>query len=209
MAAVSKGLFGGQLPWGMIECGAGIGAAIIALDEYLKASGAKWRTPVLAAAVGIYLPLDLTTPIFLGGLLTWFVERRLGVVKDDHDAKDRVHRKGVLFSAGLITGEALIGIFMAIPIVASGTRPPHLRCRGTFRDPLFALAPGTLRKGRRRITFSKHLDDVRSGHAQEPSARIRCRTRDQPRDHWLFKAPMAKNTRPVATTHKAKLYVMR
>jgi hypothetical protein len=92
----------------MIECGAGIGAAIIALDEYLKASGAKWRTPVLAAAVGIYLPLDLTTPIFLGGLLTWFVERRLGVAKDDHDAKDRVHRKGVLFSAGLITGEALI-----------------------------------------------------------------------------------------------------
>jgi hypothetical protein len=40
--------------------------------------------------------------------------------KDDHDAKDRVHRKGVLFSAELITGEALIGIFMAIPIVASG-----------------------------------------------------------------------------------------
>ena len=120
MASVSKGLFGGQLPWGMIECGAGIGAAIIVLDEYLKASGAKWRTPVLAAAVGIYLPLDLTTPIFLGGLLTWFVERRLGVATDDHDAKDRVHRKGVLFSAGLITGEALIGIFMAIPIVASG-----------------------------------------------------------------------------------------
>jgi hypothetical protein len=99
----------------MIECGAGIGAAIIALDEYLKASGAKWRTPVLAAAVGIYLPLDLTTPIFLGGLLTWFVERRLGVVKDDHDAKDRVHRKGVLFSAGLITGEALIGHFHGYP----------------------------------------------------------------------------------------------
>jgi putative OPT family oligopeptide transporter len=120
MASVSKGLFGRQLPWGMIECGAAIGAAIIALDEYLKASGAKWCTPVLAAAVGIYLPLDLTTPIFLGGLLTWFVERRLGVVKDDQDAKDRVHRKGVLFSAGLITGEALIGIFMAIPIVASG-----------------------------------------------------------------------------------------
>ncbi len=77
---VSKGLFGGQLPWGMTECGAGIGAAIIALEEYLKAGGAKWRTLVLAAAVGIYLPLDLTTPIFLGGLLTWVVERRLGVV---------------------------------------------------------------------------------------------------------------------------------
>jgi putative OPT family oligopeptide transporter len=120
MASVSQGLFGGQLLWGMIECGAGIGAAIIALDEYLKATGAKWRTPVLAAAVGIYLPLDLTTPIFLGGLLTWVVERRLGVVNAEHDVKDRVHRKGVLFSAGLITGEALVGIVMAIPIVASG-----------------------------------------------------------------------------------------
>jgi hypothetical protein len=41
LASLSKGLFGGQLPWGMIGCGASIGAAIIALDEYLKASGAK------------------------------------------------------------------------------------------------------------------------------------------------------------------------
>jgi putative OPT family oligopeptide transporter len=119
MASVSKGMFGGVLPWGMVWIGAAIGAAIIVVDEILKARGAKYRAPVLAAAVGIYLPLELTVPIFLGGLLTWVVEKTVGVGSDP-DARERLHRRGVLFSAGLITGEALMGIFMAIPIVGSG-----------------------------------------------------------------------------------------
>jgi len=75
---------------------------------------------VLAAAIGIYLPLELMVPIFLGGLLAHLVERRQGVLGADHDTLDRVHRPGVLFSAGLITGEALMGILIAIPIVMSG-----------------------------------------------------------------------------------------
>jgi len=119
MASVAKGMFGGALPWDMVWIGAAIGAAIIAVDEILKARGASFRAPVLAAAVGIYLPLELTVPIFLGGLLTWVVEKTVGI-GNDPDAKERLHRRGVLFSAGLITGEALMGIFMAIPIVTSG-----------------------------------------------------------------------------------------
>ena len=119
MASVSKGMFGGALPWNMIWVGAAVGVLIITFDEILKKRGAKFRAPVLAAAVGIYLPLDLTVPIFLGGLLTWLVERRTGSVLDG-DAAERIHRKGVLFSAGLITGEALMGIIIAIPIVAAG-----------------------------------------------------------------------------------------
>lgn len=119
MASVAKGLFGGELPWDLIWIGAGIGAAIIICDEILKKRGSKFRTPVLAAAVGIYLPLDLTVPIFLGGLLAHLVERAAGV-HNDPDAAERIHRKGVLFSAGLITGEALLGIVIAIPIVYSG-----------------------------------------------------------------------------------------
>lgn len=120
MASVAKGLFGGALPWTMIAIGAGIGALVIALDELLKARGSHFRVPVLGAAIGIYLPLELMVPIFLGGLLSHFVERRHGVRFDDHDAKDRIHRPGTLFSAGLITGEALMGILIAIPIVLSG-----------------------------------------------------------------------------------------
>ncbi|MFN3702733.1 OPT family oligopeptide transporter [Thermomonas sp.] len=121
MASVAKGMFGGELPWTVIGIGAGVGAAIIALDEVLKAKGSSFRVPVLAAAIGIYLPLELMVPIFLGGLLAYLVEKRHGMVgTHDEAARDRLHRPGTLFAAGLITGEALMGILIAIPIVASG-----------------------------------------------------------------------------------------
>jgi putative OPT family oligopeptide transporter len=119
MASVARGLFGGELPWTMIWIGAAIGAVIIAIDEVQKKRQANFRVPVLAAAVGIYLPLDLTVPIFLGGLLAHIVERTVRS-RTGSDDIERIHRKGVLFSAGLITGEALMGIIIAGPIVASG-----------------------------------------------------------------------------------------
>ena len=92
--------------------------------------------PVLAAAVGIYLPLEYTMPIFLGGFLTYLVERSSGK-KLASGEQERVHRKGVLFSAGLITGEALTGIFIAVPIVLAGrddvlALPPALRFGAGF-----------------------------------------------------------------------------
>jgi putative OPT family oligopeptide transporter len=119
MASVARGLFGGELPWDLIWIGAAIGAVIIAIDEVQKKRQASFRVPVLAAAVGIYLPLDLTVPIFLGGLLAHVVERTVQARTGSQDV-ERIHRKGVLFSAGLITGEALMGILIAAPIVASG-----------------------------------------------------------------------------------------
>jgi putative OPT family oligopeptide transporter len=120
MASVAKGMFGGKLPWDIIAIGAVIGAFTIALDEWLKSRGSKFRVPVLAAAIGIYLPLELMVPIFLGGLLSYFVERKHNAVDADDTTKERIHRPGTLFSAGLITGEALTGILIAIPIVVSG-----------------------------------------------------------------------------------------
>jgi putative OPT family oligopeptide transporter len=120
MASVSQGMFGGALPWDMISVGALIGVAIILLDEILKARGSEFRTPVLAVAVGIYLPLDLMTPIFLGGLLAWFVQWRLRRQGLDATEIERRQRKGLLFAAGMITGEALMGIAIAVPIVSSG-----------------------------------------------------------------------------------------
>jgi len=121
MASVAQGLFGGHLPWNMIIIGGVIGAVIIAFDAILKARGSHFRMPVLAAAIGIYLPLELMVPIFLGGLITHLVEKKLGVEPHDEAERDRVHRPGTLFSAGLITGEALMGIIIAIPIVLSGS----------------------------------------------------------------------------------------
>ena len=120
MASVAKGMFGGQLPWNMIAIGGVIGAVIIAIDGWLKSRNSSFRVPVLAAAIGIYLPLELMVPIFLGGLLAWLVERRHGIVgTKDESLRDRIHRPGTLFAAGLITGEALMGILIAIPIVVT------------------------------------------------------------------------------------------
>lgn len=112
MAAVSKAMFGGELPWAMVWIGAAIGAAIIAFDGYQKRRGANFRCPVLAAAVGIYLPLDVTAPILLGGIITWIVKKRVGLPQDPAD-RERMHQDGVLYSSGLITGEALMGIVVA------------------------------------------------------------------------------------------------
>ncbi|NCF74540.1 MAG: oligopeptide transporter, OPT family [Gammaproteobacteria bacterium] len=120
MASVANGIFGGELPWNMIGVGAAIGAVIIVIDEIQKARGASFRTPVLACAVGIYLPVELSVPIFAGGLVAYLVERHVRA-RDAAADVENIHQKGVLFSAGLITGEALMGIFIAIPIVVSGS----------------------------------------------------------------------------------------
>src|SRR3546814_14657158 len=97
-----------------------MGAAIIALDEWLKARKSNFRVPVLAAAIGIYLPLELMVPIFLGGLLSYFVERRKKLKAGDEEMRDRIHRPGPLFSAGLITGSALTGMPIATPLRVLG-----------------------------------------------------------------------------------------
>jgi putative OPT family oligopeptide transporter len=113
MASVAQGVFGAGLPWGMVASGAVIGVLIILLDEYLRQSGRVWRAPVLAVAVGLYLPLELSVPILVGGLIAHGVSRKLARQGGEPG------RGGILFAAGLITGEALIGIALAVPIVVS------------------------------------------------------------------------------------------
>ncbi len=123
MESVARGMFGGSLPWNMVITGAAVGAVIIVFDEILKASKTGIRAPVLAAAVGIYLPLELEVPIFVGGVLAWFAQRRLlaglGGVRPSAEEIERLSRRGMLFAAGLITGEALVGVAVALVIVVS------------------------------------------------------------------------------------------
>jgi putative OPT family oligopeptide transporter len=117
MASIANGIFGGKLPWDMIAIGAVIGVVVIVLDLILKARNAPFRVPVLAAAIGIYLPLETMVPIFLGGLLNYLVTRSFGRGLSEEEAEKR-NRRGMLFAAGLITGEALIGIFIGFAIYA-------------------------------------------------------------------------------------------
>jgi putative OPT family oligopeptide transporter len=114
MQSVAEGVFSGTLPWNMVASGAAIGVLIILIDEILQRRGSTIRAPVLAVAVGIYLPLELSVPIFAGGLIAHWVNRRRAA------ADSGPNRPGILFAAGLITGEALVGIAVAVPIVATG-----------------------------------------------------------------------------------------
>jgi putative OPT family oligopeptide transporter len=134
IASVAKGMFGGALPWGMVGVGAIIGVAVILWDLWLKRRGSEFRAPVLAVAVGIYLPLDLSTPIFAGGLIAHLVDRALHIAGNHSERAEAAKRNGLLFAAGLITGEALMGIVIAIPIVL------------TRRDDVLAL-PESLQFG--------------------------------------------------------------
>ncbi len=116
MQSVAQGIFGGGLPWNMVYIGAGIGAAIIVIDQYLKSRGSEFRMPVLAVAVGLYLPFELDSAIFIGGVLAWMLSNKTKESKN----KEKSANAGLLLASGLITGEALMGIFIAIAIAGFG-----------------------------------------------------------------------------------------
>ena len=123
MESVARGVFSGDLPWTMIYIGMAIAVVIIILDEFQKSRG-SWRIPVLAVAVGIYLPFELDSAIFVGGVIAWLVSRYVSNQKKSGEeletSKQRTEQTGLLIASGLITGEALMGIGLAIPIGASG-----------------------------------------------------------------------------------------
>jgi len=122
MASVARGVFARDLPWDMIAVGMGVAVGVIVLDVVLETRRSRFRTPVLAVAVGMYLPLELGMAILAGGLIAWAAGRwRRGGKPSTSGAPSG---RGVLFAAGLITGEALLGILLAIPIVLFGGRNP-------------------------------------------------------------------------------------
>ena len=114
MKSVADGVFTGNLPWNMVGFGAIIGILIILIDLRQERIGSDFRVPILAVAVGIYLPIELTVPIFLGGMIAHFSEKS--------GASDMMKKKGLLMASGLITGEALVGILVAVPIFVTGSK---------------------------------------------------------------------------------------
>lgn len=124
MASVAKGVIEGGLPWAMVAAGAVLGAAIIAFDSYLQRLGSDWRAPVLAVAVGIYLPLEMAVPLAFGGVVAWRVHGHIGSVTALPKGSNKAAGSaGMLLAAGLITGEALMGIALAVPLGLFGTNP--------------------------------------------------------------------------------------
>jgi len=117
MASVANGIFHGGLPWDFFFGGVALAACLIILDEVLSYKGSSFRTPVLAVAIGFYLPFKLSVPILVGGLLNMLISRYQKKKQMSTEQKESCNRTGLLFASGLITGEAILGILLAIPIV--------------------------------------------------------------------------------------------
>ena len=120
--SVVEGVFDWKLPWLMIGIGMGLAVVVIVLDLILARRGSRFRMPVLAVAVGIYLPVELGFAILAGGLVSLAVARARRKNSPAETSSPTGGGRGVLFAAGLITGEALLGILLAIPIVISGRK---------------------------------------------------------------------------------------
>ena len=100
MKMIVEGVMGGNLPWNLVLSGVFIAIVVEVLG-----------IPVLPFAIGLYLPIYLSVPMMLGGLLRWFLEKR----KYSSDkVKDNVVQSGVLYSSGLIAGEGIVGILLAV-----------------------------------------------------------------------------------------------
>lgn len=126
MMSVAQGIFSGGLPWNIIYVGAGIAIAIILFDQYLKSKDSSFRMPVLAVAVGLYLPFELDSSIFVGGVLAYFLTK---VTKGNKNV-ERGNNAGLLLASGLITGEALMGILgagLTVGIMKSGGDPNSMK----------------------------------------------------------------------------------
>ena len=100
MKMIVEGVMGGNLPWNLVFVGVFIALVVEVLG-----------IPVLPFAIGLYLPIYLSVPMMLGGALRWFLEKRkYGSDKD----KENVVQSGVLYSSGLIAGEGIVGILLAV-----------------------------------------------------------------------------------------------
>jgi putative OPT family oligopeptide transporter len=123
MASLTRAVFGAGLPWPLVGLGAVIGVLVILADRRQEMLGRDFRLPVLAVALGIYLPLKLSAAICAGGLIS-------ALAGSGGRKSSDPSRRGLLFAAGLITGEALMGILLAIPIALAALWP------GLSADPL-------------------------------------------------------------------------
>ena len=102
MKMIVEGVMDGNLPWSLVF----IGVFIAIVIEILGIS-------VLPVAIGLYLPLELSTTIMIGGVIRWFVDKKNKNKESNEDASS-----GILFCSGMIAGEGLIGIILAILTVA-------------------------------------------------------------------------------------------
>jgi putative OPT family oligopeptide transporter len=115
MALMAKGIVGGEMAWSLIIIGMFFAVALILLN-----------TPsVMIIAVGMYLPFNITCTIFLGGIVKWVLQKIIEKKKVDEAGKQVVENAGVLLASGMVAGESLMGILLAL-FIATGLKIPTI-----------------------------------------------------------------------------------
>ncbi|WP_438493930.1 OPT family oligopeptide transporter [Streptomyces asiaticus] len=103
----------GNLPTRMLWTGVAVGVTLVIADALLKRTTSSVRLSVMPVAIGMYLPFSLSIPLFLGGLLGWVLDRSTSHRSEASQQASR--NRLMLLSSGVVTGEALVGLSVAVP----------------------------------------------------------------------------------------------
>lgn len=112
LAAVTEAVFRGDLPWHMMFIGSGIIIVIIAFNYLFKLQRVI-KLSMLGIAIGMYLPLTSTVPLFIGGMIAFWVQRRLHQQTNDVQIGNQHMQRGILIACGLVAGSALMDVVLA------------------------------------------------------------------------------------------------
>ncbi len=109
MAMMAKGIVAQQMAWPLVIFGMMFAVALIFIGA---------PSPMIIA-VGMYLPFDTTAAIFVGGMIKWIIERRMKQRKLEPSQRERADNVGTLLASGLVAGEALLGVLIAVVVILS------------------------------------------------------------------------------------------
>jgi putative OPT family oligopeptide transporter len=122
MAQLAQGFVGGQMPWGLLFMGILFGVALVMIEA---------PSPMLIA-VGMYLPLETTSAIFLGGAMKWAADRLAGRKKCTPEEKLKCDERGTLLASGFVAGESIAAIVLAALFPSGGSLTHMLTGRDQF-----------------------------------------------------------------------------
>lgn len=114
MAAITEAVFRNSLPWSMMYLGSFIIFLVIILNHFLKLKR-YLHLSILGIAIGMYLPLSSSFPLFIGGVIALFVKKRLVRLKTNEEKLIVRKQKGTLIACGLVAGSAIMDVLLAIP----------------------------------------------------------------------------------------------
>lgn len=118
MTTIAQGIFSGQIAWEYIYMGIGIGVLLVLADVSLKRMTRSLYLPPLAVGMGIYLPPSVQTPLIVGAIFGYIINKRVRATSGAEEESE-ARRRGTLFASGLIVGESIIGVLLAGLIVVS------------------------------------------------------------------------------------------